>query len=342
MTDWFRTIQADLETLLAAGLGVLAFNAISFPAATLSGAMIGVSILLASGREVRLRAWLRDLGMLLGGLAMGSSVTPEMLQGFQRYPASLIIFALSIAATMILTQLYLRRVGGWDKATAFFAAAPGALTSVLAVAADTRADLLKVTMAQSVRLFMLVAFLPGVVSATSTAGAGMGRGVATTVALAIMLIGSGLFGYGLQRLGMAAPWIFGGMVFSALLHATSLVQGNPPEWMLHLGFALVGIYIATRFAQITRKLLISTLAVSFGAFAVSLGVALAFAWVASLAAQVPFGQALVAFAPGGLEAMIILGVALGLDPIYVGLHHLVRFFGLGLLIPFSVTWANRE
>jgi uncharacterized protein len=342
MTDWFRTIRADIETLLAAGLGVLAFNAISFPAPTLSGAMIGVSILLAFGREVRLRSWLRDLGMLLGGLAMGSSVTPEMLQGFQRYPASLIIFAISIAATMILTQFYLRRVGGWDKATAFFAAAPGALTSVLAVAADTRADLLKVTMAQSVRLFMLVAFLPGVVSATSVAGADPGRGVATTAALAVMLIGSGFSGYGLQRLGMAAPWIFGGMVFSALLHATSLVQGNPPEWMLHLGFALVGIYIATRFAQITRKLLISTLAVSFGAFAVSLGVALAFAWIASIAAHVPFGQALVAFAPGGLEAMIILGVALGLDPIYVGLHHLVRFFGLGLLIPFSVTWANRE
>jgi uncharacterized protein len=342
MPDWFRKIRADLETLLAAGLGVVAFNAISFPAATLSGAMVGVSLLLAAGREVRLRSWLRDLGMLLGGLAMGSSVTPEMLQGIQRYPASLIIFAFSIAATLILTQLYLRRVGGWDKATAFFAAAPGALTSVLAVAADTRADLLKVTMAQCLRLFMLVAFLPSVVSVTSAAIAGPARGVATAAELALVLAGGGAFSYTLQRLGMAAPWIFGGMVFSALLHATSLVQGDPPAWMLHLGFALVGIYIATRFAQITRKLLLSTLAVSLGAFAVSLGVAIVFAWIASLAAQVPFGQALVAFAPGGLEAMIILGVALGLDPIYVGLHHLVRFFGLGLLIPFSVTWANRE
>jgi uncharacterized protein len=342
MPDWFHTIRADLETLLAAGLGVLLFNAISFPAATLSGAMLGVSLLLAAGREVRLHPWLRDLGMLLGGLAMGSSVTPEMLQGFQRYPASLVIFAVSIAATMILTQLYLRRVGGWDRATAFFAAAPGALTSVLAVAADTRADLLKVTMAQCVRLFMLVAFLPSLVSATSATGTALGQGPATVTALALLLAGGGLSGYGLQRLGMAAPWIFGGMVFSALLHATNVVQGNPPDWMLHLGFALVGVYIATRFAQITRKLLVATLAVSLGAFAVSIGVALAFAWVASLAVQVPFGQALVAFAPGGLEAMIILGVALGLDPIYVGLHHLVRFFGLGLLIPFSVTWANRE
>ena len=40
--------------------------------------------------------------------------------------------------------------------------------------------------------------------------------------------------------------------------------------------------------------------------------------------------------------MIILGAALDLDPIYVGLHHLVRFFGIGLLIPFTVGWARRE
>jgi uncharacterized protein len=342
MADWFNKTRADFETLLAGGLGVIAFNAIAFPAATLSGAMVGVSVLLACGREVRLHTWLRDLGMVIGGLAMGSSVTPEMLLGFQRYPASLILFAVSIAVTLGLTQFFLRRVGGWDKATAFFASAPGALTSVLAVAADTRADLLKVTMAQSVRLFMLVAFLPSVVSATSASGTFPDRGVASLASLAVMLAGGSLAGYGLQRLGMAAPWIFGAMVFSALLHATSLVQGNPPEWIMHLGFALVGIYIATRFSQITRKLLVSALAVSFGAFAVSLGVAVAFSWLASIVADVPLGQALVAFAPGGLEAMIILGVALGLDPIYVGLHHLVRFFGLGLLIPFSVAWANRE
>ena len=67
-----------------------------------------------------------------------------------------------------------------------------------------------------------------------------------------------------------------------------------------------------------------------------------FAWLASVLIGVPFGQALVAYAPGGLEAMIILGAALDLDPIYVGLHHLVRFFGIGLLIPFTVGWARRE
>ncbi len=334
--------RADAETLMAAAIGVVVLNAISFPAATLSGAMIGVSLLLAAGRDVRLSEPTRDVGMLLGGIAMGCSVTPEMLQGFQRYPVSLLIFAASIVATMGCTQFYLRRFGGWDRTTAFFASAPGALTSVLAVAADTRADLLKVTMAQSVRLFLLVAVLPSVVSATGTVGLALDRGTATYATVALMLGGGAALAYGLQRLGMTAPWIFGGMVFSAALHGSGQIKGDLPDWMLHLGFGLVGVYAATRFAQITRKVLFASLSVSLGAFAVSLGVAIAFAWLASVIVNVPFGQTLIAFAPGGLEAMIILGVALGLDPIYVGLHHLVRFFGIGLLIPLSVGWVSRD
>jgi uncharacterized protein len=337
-----RQFRPDIETMLAAAAGVIILNAVRFPAATLSGAMIGVCLLLAAGRKGQLSPLLRDAGMLLGGVAMGCSVTPEMLEGFQRYPVSLAIFAASVAATMVFTQAYLRRFGGWDRPTAFFASAPGALTSVLAVAADTRADLMKVTMAQCVRLFFLIAFLPSVISASGTTGQAMTRGAASYPTLAIMLLGGGVLAYALQRLSMAAPWIFGGMVFSAVLHGAGWITGDPPDWMLHLGFALVGIFVATRFAQITRKLLLDSLGVSLGAFAVSLGVALVFAWLASVAVNIPFGQALLAFAPGGLEAMIILGVALGLDPIYVGLHHLVRFFGIGLLIPLSAGWASRD
>jgi uncharacterized protein len=342
MVEWLARSRVEIETLVAALAGIVVFHALNMPAATLSGAMVGVALLLGAGREARLGDKLRDLGMLLGGVTMGSSVTPEMLQGFQRYPASIFIFCCCIAATMLVLTVFFRRVAGWDKATAFFASAPGALTSVIAVAADTRADLLKVTMAQSLRLFMLVAVLPLVVSAAGSTGAPLPRGVADAPSLALMLAGGAALSFILARSGMAAPWIFGGMVASAALHATSLVSGDPPRWLMETGFGLVGIFIGTRFSQITRQLLVSSLATSVGAFCLGLAVACVFAFLASLAVGVPFGQALVAYAPGGLEAMIILGAALGLDPIYVGLHHLVRFFGIGLLIPFAATWLGRE
>jgi len=342
MTRWAAPSRADIETLAAATAGATAFQLLGVPAGALSGAMIGAAALLAAGRPVRLASPLRDLGMLLGGVAMGCGVTPEMLEGLRRYPFSLAIFMISLVATMMATSWFLRRFGGWDRATAFFAAAPGALSAVIAVAADTRADLLKVTMAQSLRLFMLVAVLPAIVVAAETPVTIAARGAAGPAALALMLAGGAAAALVLNRLGLAGAWIFGGMAVSAALHATGLVAGDAPDWLLRIGFGLVGAFIATRFSQITRKLLVSSAAVSAGAFIVGLVIATAFAALAAFGADVPFGQALVAFAPGGLEAMIVLSAALGLDPIYVGLHHLVRFFSIGLLIPLSLRWIGRR
>jgi uncharacterized membrane protein AbrB (regulator of aidB expression) len=45
---------------------------------------------------------------------------------------------------------------------------------------------------------------------------------------------------------------------------------------------------------------------------------------------------MVAFSPGGLEAMTILAFALGLDPLYVGAQHLARFILISLTLPFAL------
>ena len=61
--------------------------------------------------------------------------------------------------------------------------------------------------------------------------------------------------------------------------------------------------------------------------------AVAFAEAASLLLGVSQAAALMAFAPGGLEAMAILAFTLAIDPVYVAAHHLVRFMAIGLTVP---------
>ena len=46
----------------------------------------------------------------------------------------------------------------------------------------------------------------------------------------------------------------------------------------------------------------------------------------------------VAFAPGAQDTMMVLALALSLDPIYVGAHHLARF----LVVSFTVAFAARR
>jgi uncharacterized membrane protein AbrB (regulator of aidB expression) len=45
-----------------------------------------------------------------------------------------------------------------------------------------------------------------------------------------------------------------------------------------------------------------------------------------------------AYAPGGVEAMTIMAFALGLDPAFVGAHHVVRLIVLNVFVPL---WLRR-
>jgi uncharacterized membrane protein AbrB (regulator of aidB expression) len=38
--------------------------------------------------------------------------------------------------------------------------------------------------------------------------------------------------------------------------------------------------------------------------------------------------------------MMVLALVLGLDPLYVGIHHVARFLGIGLVLPFIAGWLK--
>ena len=50
----------------------------------------------------------------------------------------------------------------------------------------------------------------------------------------------------------------------------------------------------------------------------------------------------VAYAPGGQEAMVALALVLDADPIFVATHHLGRYFLINLSLPFIVAWMRRS
>src|SRR5262249_10232149 len=85
-------------------------------------------------------------------------------------------------------------------------------------------------------------------------------------------------------------------------------------------------------------MLLGYLAAAFGSFAVAGAVASLFALV--FVALLPFliRDMYVAFAPGAQDTMMVLAIAMHLDPVYVGAHHLARF----LAVSFSVAVVARR
>ena len=56
----------------------------------------------------------------------------------------------------------------------------------------------------------------------------------------------------------------------------------------------------------------------------------------------PFGKTWLAYAPGGVEAMAAMALALRLDPAFVGAHHVLRILGLNVAGPFWLGRAPRR
>jgi len=86
------------------------------------------------------------------------------------------------------------------------------------------------------------------------------------------------------------------------------------------------------------RMIVGYLGAALGSFAVSLAIATLFALIVIHFFPFPIANVAVAFSPGAQDTMMVLALALHLDPVYVGAHHVARF----LVVTFTVAIAARR
>ncbi|MGO4172369.1 AbrB family transcriptional regulator [Bosea sp. TAF32] len=343
-TNRLTILWREVLVIALAAVGGGLFALLGMPAAWLSGSMVlSTAVALVRPLPTLRRPWF-DATMVLSGTILGSSATPEALAAAARYPASLAVLLVGVAAIMLATGAYLRHVARWPWIDALLAAAPGALSTVLAVAQAKGANIGRISVVQLFRLLVLVACLPSLMQATGiSAGAPIPASVSISPGTMLGVTMAGLLlGLGLDRLGLAAPLMFGATFASAVLHGSGLIEGTLPQPVQIAVQILLGSTMGGRIAHIPRKELRGLFPLAIGGFAVSIGVAFLFAWPAAWLAGTSYASGMVAFAPGGLEAMAMLAFAMGLDTLYVGAHHLVRFVIIGLAMPLVLMRVKSE
>ena len=325
-----------------AGAGGLLFLTLGIPAAWVAGPVSAVVFLCLIRRSVSMARPLVEIAFLLAGFTMGATATPEALGALTRYPVSLLLLALSVVGVLVLTSLWLKRRSGWTLADAVLGSAPGALSTVMAVAADRGGNVGLIAVVQSFRLFVLVLILPMIIVLSGAATEVPQSGeVLAPLPFAVIMALSLALSLVLQRLKVAAPMLLGALVVSLLAHGFGLVQGRLPVSLYTLSLVLVGAFVGSRFATINRPALIAAFPAAVGSFAVSFAIALGFALASWQLAGVTFAAAIIAFAPGRLEVMTVLALLLGLDPIFVGAHHLARFILVAVLLPIIIATIHR-
>lgn len=334
-----RAVGRLLLTMTIATAGGALFVALRLPAPWLTGSMVVMVVAALAGLPVGLPGRLRDVAFVLLGISMGSSATPESMAQIQAWPGSLALLALSVVSTLFAGAVYLERVHGWDRVTARCASMPGALASVIVLAATSSADVPRVVLAQSVRIFILVALMPATLTLLGgglSGSAPVVQATQTNTALEVLATcaASGSLAALLGYLRVPAGSMLGAMIASGVLHATGLVHGRFPPVLIVIGFIATGVVIGTRFRGTSLTVLRQTVPGAIGSVLVALAISAGIAAAGTLLLPLPFGQLWLAYAPGGVEAMAVMALALQLDPAFVGAHHVLRILALNLISPF--------
>ncbi len=337
-----KSLRGFAIALVIAGVGGFSANALGIPAGWFAGAMIAVSIAAVSGLKPYVPPRLIEASMVMLGIILGAGVTPEVVAGIVEWPVSLAILAVSVVICQFCVQTFLVRFGGWDRPTAYFAALPGAMMYCLVAAAETKADLRKVAINQMVRIFFLIALLPTIVTVLEAPGAPVDRILATPFEL-LLLLGVGvpcslLF----KKLRIPVGLMTGGLLGSALLHGSGLVLGSFPQPVLIAAFIILGTSVGVRFSGTTLRYIAENAATTVGAFVIAMGVSGFFAWLVTRIIEVPLDQLIVAFAPGGVDAMIAIALAMHMDSAFVAAHQIFRLVGVIIVAPFGAKLTLRR
>jgi membrane AbrB-like protein len=326
------------ETLLIAGIGGGLAAAAGVPAGWLSGSMLLVAVAAIAGRPMAVPLPLARVFYVAVGILLGSVVTPETLKGIAAWPASIGLLAVAAACMIAATTTYLRFVHGWDPVSALFGASPGSLAQVMALSAEYGADVRGIAVVQTVRVLLLTVGLPAGLAVVGLAGSPApavpsGTSAAPLSELAALVAASTVAGALMVRLRLPGGLLFGAMMASAALHGSGLIHAVLPSWIVIAAVVGVGAVAGARFTDTSPRLLLSYLGAALGSFTVSVAIAACFVLLVTSMLSVRMADAMIAFSPGAQDTMMVLALALRLDPVFVGAHHLSRFMFVSLSIP---------
>lgn len=316
---------------LAIGIGGgIAAHFAGLPLPWVTGPLIVVAAASIMALPVEGPMPLMPAAFVVMGASGGSGVSPEALGQIHKWPLSLAVLFITFPLGSWLAYRLLRR-WGWDRDTAILGALPGALSVITATAIERGADIQKVAGVQTLRIVILILFLPMIVLPEMPA-----RAAAPFLSLDLLFLLALCAAAGLVAVRLKVPggWIVGALVASAVLHGSSATHAAVPPLAMNAALVCLGSVIGSRFASLSRRVLVSTLGIGIAIFAIATLVAAAGALAVSAATGMDFILPLLAFAPGGLDAMIALATVMHLDPAYVGLHHIARFIAISLSLPF--------
>ncbi len=338
MRNLHPMIQTFATIALALAGGSLA-HAIDTPLPWMLGALVATGTasflgLRIAGDPLHAPGWLRQVFVPVIGVAIGATVTPEVLENTRTWWPSLIAVVPFVVIVQYLNYLLLRRVGGYDPATAFFAASPGGLVEAVLTGERNGGNVPVMATQHFIRVTLTVAALPILLTLFADHGTATGSPLTggdpfafPPVRDGLLLAAAAILGtWAAPRLRLPASVLIGPFLASAILHSTGITDAAVPRFLVAMAQMVIGMTLGLRFVDLDKRAFLRGLALA--APAVTVGLAVAALFTAGLRAFVdaPSPAVFLALAPGGVAEMSLISVSFGLDPAFVATHHILRIF----------------
>ncbi|MBL7500494.1 AbrB family transcriptional regulator [Frankia sp. CNm7] len=300
------------------------------PSPVLFGSLVGgMAYALGGSAELTVPRWLTTLGQGLLGVVIGTSVSYPALRSMGGDTPAILAVTLGTVAISLGAGRVLAMRRDVSQVTGAFAMIAGGASGVVAVARDLGADDRVVTVAQYLRVFVVVVTMPLVASLVFRPALGAGTLAVTSARLGPSL----LYVAASLGLGLLAARVlpFPTSTLLAPLAVASVIVGAgwlgpvdvpvPLQWF---AYAVIGVQVGLRF---TRASLRSIARMLPAIFAIIMGMIVASAAMGAVLAVVTPVDGLTAYlatTPGGLFAVLATAADSGSDVTYVTAVQVVR------------------
>jgi len=316
-------------------IGGIAAYLIGLPMPFMLGGIFGAASFVlwyerADKKLPKLSRWVRLVFMSIIGAMIGSRFSPELLTILPQFWISGLALIPFILLAHAGGYAIMRKLGGYEKLDAYFAALPGGIIDAAALAEAAGADLRVVTAQHFIRIILVVASVPllFLFIQGSAVGSLAGQTMSSTnydyidVALIMAIALVGLFVGHLTKLPVSH--MIGPLLLALALSVSDVVQINIPPWLGHAAQYMVGTALGAQFSGVSRRLLMRGLGMGLLSGVYMLLLAATFAIILVQHVPADFGAMFISFAAGGLAEMSLIALSLNFNPVVVAIHHLGR------------------
>ncbi|WP_136441594.1 AbrB family transcriptional regulator [Pacificoceanicola onchidii] len=333
-----RTGLITCVLLVFGALGGWCAALLAVPMPWMLGSLLATALLVLWVKPTSLTGYSFPLPLRTGfialiGVMIGAQLEPSFLSMMAELALSVSMLALFVGLTHAGNMLIFRRLGGYDRATAFYAATPGGLMESILLGESAGADLKILTAQQFLRIIFVITLVPSGLSLwlghPVGSAAGLNLGDAPEAPLTAVDFGVisliGLTGLGIARLiRLPAGHLTGPLLLAAAFSVAGVLDLHVPFWLVSTAQVVIGVSLGLRFNGMNARLLRNCAGLSFVSVVFMLGLGAGFASVLHVMTELPFLHLFISYAPGGVTEMSVIALSLAANPAFVSLHHVLR------------------